>query len=1088
MAAVRRELSRLQSDYLELGLRASLLAGERNTALKNLQRTQDYLAAVQPGLELSGRPGRRDRDAVPTAAAAAAPPESGVAAQPRSTAAISRPPRWRRAVDAVGRHTLAAKQLVLELSDLRRELADLRNDYSTLEQYADGLIRQRDAAREDLHMASRRCVPVAAVSRAPERPRDTPAVDPAQQLKSVEDTLKRVQVEKNDIEIRLAERDAALAQLQSEREAALLELDGLNERLSSAEQKLASTRDSNAALVSRLASLGNEFDQAKNRAAEQLAALQQRIERIEPALAQARREREDLETSLQAAKARYVYVEQQRQRLKNEQEEQHGRLANSELQLGELRAQEEHYRSRTAELDQQLASAAQERAALAEKNHALVEDLEAERARHDERQQQLAALQQRHDHLREQADALGESLALAEQRQAAVSQDHQSMVSALETLNADFAAKKMQDQERIDWLEQRFGELEPVLERAHRDREALELSLQEARARRADSDRQRQRLTRELDEQRAKLTERELQLVEVQAQKQQLYVELEALGQTLKEVEQQRTDVGEENRVSADKLNAVLGEYAATRKKDRERIAALEQQLVESAAQLSAAHQQIDTLKSSLSAADQRAEVADQRVQTLELQLKDRQAQDSVPPPAVVQKQAPPAAVARHHRHFSWTKAAAGFIFLLGVLVSGTKLWDVYHQDGERLGLSTGIASNETSLAEKSIASLERAADSASPANTAERSLSEQQAVVAPDAGEPAAGTSASDEKPERLPFLQNILPRPGDAGGTHVHAYLMQRDASGKGSAEACGKGGEGGGPCPQADQKISGDAVIELPSGVKYSVIRNGTGRAPAPGDRVVISYRATLPDGTRLDSSTQQDGAEAFQLSDAIPGLQDVLQYMEEGAQWEVYVPAALAFRKPGPFGGRDVIFNIELRAVGGPDVVAGRGGYAGEDFSTPRETAAAAGDAEPVEPRGDEAQLAPHTRAAAQDYLRENASKADVVSLPSGLQYKVLKRGDGSGRTPQATDTVTVRYRGRLPDGREFDSSDSRGGQVELLISEVIPGWREALLNMAEGDQWELYVPPALAVPRGTVRKRSAFGLQPLIYDIELVTIQ
>jgi FKBP-type peptidyl-prolyl cis-trans isomerase len=120
---------------------------------------------------------------------------------------------------------------------------------------------------------------------------------------------------------------------------------------------------------------------------------------------------------------------------------------------------------------------------------------------------------------------------------------------------------------------------------------------------------------------------------------------------------------------------------------------------------------------------------------------------------------------------------------------------------------------------------------------------------------------------------------------------------------------------------------------------------------------------------------------------------------------------------------------------------------------------------------------------EQFLAENAEREDVVSLPSGLQYRVLKSGGGSGRSPSATDTVVIKYRGTLPDGREFDRSE---GAAEFSLQEVIPGWQEALQQMEEGAEWELYIPPSLA-HKGATRRRGALGQQPLIYQVELVSI-
>jgi FKBP-type peptidyl-prolyl cis-trans isomerase len=262
------------------------------------------------------------------------------------------------------------------------------------------------------------------------------------------------------------------------------------------------------------------------------------------------------------------------------------------------------------------------------------------------------------------------------------------------------------------------------------------------------------------------------------------------------------------------------------------------------------------------------------------------------------------------------------------------------------------------------------------------------------------------------------------------------------------------------------------------------------------VVVNYRGLLPDGTEFDSGGP-GVEEAFRLSQAIPGLRDVLPYMEEGAKWEVYLPTELAFPEPGPLGGQEVIFTIELLAVVEPETLAVAAEQTPNERAVPARTpsseesywqSATGGktdgpEAEPAfvaEPR----RLSPlERRAWTEDFLAENAEQEDVVSLPSGLQYRVLKDGNGSGRSPGADDTVVLNYRGILIDGREFDRSE---GATEFSLKEVIPGWQEALQHMEEGSQWELVIPPSLA-HRGAVRRRGAFGQQPLIYQIELVSI-
>ena len=100
-----------------------------------------------------------------------------------------------------------------------------------------------------------------------------------------------------------------------------------------------------------------------------------------------------------------------------------------------------------------------------------------------------------------------------------------------------------------------------------------------------------------------------------------------------------------------------------------------------------------------------------------------------------------------------------------------------------------------------------------------------------------------------------------------------------------------------------------------------------------------------------------------------------------------------------------------------------------------------------------------KADGEKFLAENAKKAGVKTLPSGLQYKVIT--PGKGKSPKATDTVTVHYKGTLIDGTEFDSSYKRGEPATFPVSGVIPGWIEALQLMKEGAKWQLFIPSNLA---------------------------
>jgi FKBP-type peptidyl-prolyl cis-trans isomerase FklB len=109
-------------------------------------------------------------------------------------------------------------------------------------------------------------------------------------------------------------------------------------------------------------------------------------------------------------------------------------------------------------------------------------------------------------------------------------------------------------------------------------------------------------------------------------------------------------------------------------------------------------------------------------------------------------------------------------------------------------------------------------------------------------------------------------------------------------------------------------------------------------------------------------------------------------------------------------------------------------------------------------------AEENKAKGEAFLTQNKAREGVVTLPSGLQYKVLEKGDGA--KPTKDDTVTVDYTGQLVDGQVFDSTEKTGKPATFKVSQVIPGWTEALQLMPAGSTWELYIPASLAYgPRG-----------------------
>jgi peptidylprolyl isomerase/FKBP-type peptidyl-prolyl cis-trans isomerase FklB len=132
-------------------------------------------------------------------------------------------------------------------------------------------------------------------------------------------------------------------------------------------------------------------------------------------------------------------------------------------------------------------------------------------------------------------------------------------------------------------------------------------------------------------------------------------------------------------------------------------------------------------------------------------------------------------------------------------------------------------------------------------------------------------------------------------------------------------------------------------------------------------------------------------------------------------------------------------------------------------------------------------APALSPEAKAFLDQNAKAPGVKTLPSGLQYRIVRSGPATGLRPQAMDEVKVHYEGKLLDGRVIDSSYERGAPAALPLKALIPGWIEALKLMRPGDEWTLWVPPALAygeegagdgeIPPGSV----------IIFRIELIDV-
>jgi FKBP-type peptidyl-prolyl cis-trans isomerase FklB len=122
----------------------------------------------------------------------------------------------------------------------------------------------------------------------------------------------------------------------------------------------------------------------------------------------------------------------------------------------------------------------------------------------------------------------------------------------------------------------------------------------------------------------------------------------------------------------------------------------------------------------------------------------------------------------------------------------------------------------------------------------------------------------------------------------------------------------------------------------------------------------------------------------------------------------------------------------------------------------------------------------------DFLAHNATQPGVMQLPSGIQYSVVKRGEGTA-SPGIDSLVTVNYRGMLIDGTEFDSTWAHGAPVSFTVDKVIRGWQYVIPRMHVGDRWKVVIPPQLAYGEHGALPRIGPN-QALVFDIELLDIK
>lgn len=247
--------------------------------------------------------------------------------------------------------------------------------------------------------------------------------------------------------------------------------------------------------------------------------------------------------------------------------------------------------------------------------------------------------------------------------------------------------------------------------------------------------------------------------------------------------------------------------------------------------------------------------------------------------------------------------------------------------------------------------------------------------------------------------------------------------------------------------------EGIVTTPSGLQYEIIKEGTGARATINDKVKTHYHGTLIDGKVFDSSVDRGEPATFPVNGVIKGWQEGIPLMKEGAKYRFYIPQELAYglQSPSPSipAGSALIFDVELIEV------------------NPGQKALK------------------ETIQAGKDFLAENAKKEGVKTLPSGLQYKVVKKGNSDAH-PTAQDRVKVHYHGTLIDGTVFDSSVERGNPATFGVGQVIQGWQEGIPLMTPGSKYIFYIPHELAYGTRAAGAKIPGG-STLIFEVELFEI-
>lgn len=252
--------------------------------------------------------------------------------------------------------------------------------------------------------------------------------------------------------------------------------------------------------------------------------------------------------------------------------------------------------------------------------------------------------------------------------------------------------------------------------------------------------------------------------------------------------------------------------------------------------------------------------------------------------------------------------------------------------------------------------------------------------------------------------------------------------------------------------------------------------------------VAYLLGIGQSAGLKTYIQQNlNVDTTYMAEFIEGIQMQLNSSEDKAKQAVFAGQQIGqqLQKMAQDVTKDILFETKgekadpkVLAAGIIEGLTGQNTIPSSDAMTQFNKIAERRRAEK-----DELENGPN-RKAGEEFLAQNKTKEGVVTLPSGLQYKVLTKGKGA--LPKATDKVKVNYEGHLIDGTEFDSSYKRNTPITFGVNQVIKGWSEALCLMPVGSKWELYIPQELAY--GSRKTGNIPPYSTLIFTVELLEIE